>query len=89
MSTPTISPNNESFGFSLKRSLLMKGIIKNESIKIAEIASSRRCLQRNMGTNWLNADVMTSVISAGFWCNILRTDYLKRVTTRTQALVQQ
>lgn len=67
----------------------MKGIIKKESIKIAEIGSSRRHLQRNMGRNWLNTDVMTSVISAGFWCNVIRTDCLKRIIARTQALVQQ
>lgn len=67
----------------------MKGIIKNESVKTAEIGSSRRHLKGNREKNWLNTDVMTSVISAGFWCNILRTDYQKRLTARTQALIQQ
>lgn len=67
----------------------MKGIIKKESVKIAEIGSSRRHLQRNTGRNWLNTDVMTSVISAGFWCTVLRTDGLKRIIARTRGLVQQ
>lgn len=67
----------------------MKDIIKDKSVKMDEIGFSRRHLQRNTGTNWLNADVRTSVISEGFWCNTLMTDYPKRTTARTKALVQQ